>query len=368
MTNEPSKKQSNRLETVGNADTMNLHNILYVNIIASPYFKALYEKKTYHEVVDEIYNNGTHASTAFCLLYKLWTLKLTIKQIEGLINHTDSPYIRALGFMYLRYVCKPADLWDWFYDYIDDDEEIQIERGPKPRTISMGKLCRDLLSEPKWLGTILPRIPVPIARDLAQKLKENPPQGAGAAAVGEAPYVPAAGPSEPPRHGGYGRGGGDYDDRGRDRGYNQLQRQDGYGGGRHDPRDRGYDYRDERRGYDHGYDGRRGYDHRDDYRGGRGYDRDDGGRGRGGYGYDDRDRRAGYDDRDRERRNGRSRSPRRGGYDRSHESRDRDRDYDGRRSRTPDRGHRADNGDGRDRKVSDVDPRLEEGRTRAAEE
>lgn len=46
---------------------------------------------------------GGIVSTAFCLLYKLFTLKLTRKQLMGLITHTDSPYIRALGFMYIRY-------------------------------------------------------------------------------------------------------------------------------------------------------------------------------------------------------------------------------------------------------------------------
>ena len=47
---------------------------------------------------------GGIISTAFCLLYKLFTLRLTRKQVNGLINHTDSPYIRGLGFMYIRYV------------------------------------------------------------------------------------------------------------------------------------------------------------------------------------------------------------------------------------------------------------------------
>ena len=45
---------------------------------------------------------GGIVSTAFCLLYKLFTLKLTRKQVMGLITHSDSPYIRALGFMYIR--------------------------------------------------------------------------------------------------------------------------------------------------------------------------------------------------------------------------------------------------------------------------
>ncbi|KAJ3406835.1 hypothetical protein HDU80_010232, partial [Chytriomyces hyalinus] len=64
-------------ETVGNAETMNLNAILYQNskyllvalptltvtlsnpVIASPYFKGLYDKKTYHEVLDEVFNNVT---------------------------------------------------------------------------------------------------------------------------------------------------------------------------------------------------------------------------------------------------------------------------------------------------------------------
>jgi len=45
-----------KLDIWGNESTMNLENILLVNIQSSPYFKDLYRLKTYHEVVDEIYN------------------------------------------------------------------------------------------------------------------------------------------------------------------------------------------------------------------------------------------------------------------------------------------------------------------------
>ncbi|KAJ3118396.1 hypothetical protein HDU96_001914 [Phlyctochytrium bullatum] len=84
-------------------------------------------------------------------------------------------YIRAIGFLYLRYVCEPSLLWEWFSDYLDDDEEIQVEAGARGKTMTMGQLCKDLLAETKWLGTILPRIPVPIARDLQKRLKERVP-------------------------------------------------------------------------------------------------------------------------------------------------------------------------------------------------
>ena len=57
------------------------------------------ELLTYHDIIDEIYNYVEHmepmlpghtngASTAFCLLYRFFCLRLTEKQILGLINHT----------------------------------------------------------------------------------------------------------------------------------------------------------------------------------------------------------------------------------------------------------------------------------------
>jgi len=119
----------------GNERTMNINPLILTNVQGSPYFKVeLFGKKTFHEVVDEIYYKVDHlepwacgsrktagrsqtgmcggvrgvsaggiVSSAYCLLYKLYTLKLTKKQVMMLLNHCDSPYIRGLGFMYLRY-------------------------------------------------------------------------------------------------------------------------------------------------------------------------------------------------------------------------------------------------------------------------
>jgi pre-mRNA-splicing factor 38B len=115
---------------------------------------------------------GNQPSTAFCLLFKLWTLKLTIRQLENLVEHSDSPYIRAIGFLYLRYVCAPAQLWDWYQYYLEDDEEVAISSGLHPTKVTVGQLIRMLIIEPKFQGTMLPRIPIPIARDLEKKLKE----------------------------------------------------------------------------------------------------------------------------------------------------------------------------------------------------
>ncbi|KAL1923997.1 uncharacterized protein VTP21DRAFT_7032 [Calcarisporiella thermophila] len=190
-------KPSNRLETWGNESTMNMNAIIHTNVLASPYFKSLYEKKTYHEVIDEIYNQvasldpfvkGTTASTAFCLLYKLWTLRLTVKQVQGLLDHPDSPHIRGLGFLYLRYVCKPQNLWDWFSGYLNDEEEIQLTKGPNPKIITIGKLCHMLLTEQKFLGTMLPRIPVPVAKEIEQQMQEHSRQNRTSSASKDKAY------------------------------------------------------------------------------------------------------------------------------------------------------------------------------------
>lgn len=45
------------------------------------------------------------------------------------MSHSDSPYIRALGFMYVRYTQPPGDLFDWYEDYLQDDEEIDVKAG-----------------------------------------------------------------------------------------------------------------------------------------------------------------------------------------------------------------------------------------------
>ena len=50
------RKQKNTLPLYGNKETMNLNSMIRTNILGSPYFKEdLFQFKTFHEVVDEIY-------------------------------------------------------------------------------------------------------------------------------------------------------------------------------------------------------------------------------------------------------------------------------------------------------------------------
>ncbi|XP_041368272.1 pre-mRNA-splicing factor 38B-like isoform X2 [Gigantopelta aegis] len=117
---------------------------------------------------------GGIVSSAFCLLYKLFTLRLTRKQLIGLITHSDSPYIRGLGFMYIRYTQPPADLWDWYEDYLYDEEEVDVKAGGG-HVITIGDLVRQYLVKLEWYSTLFPRIPVPVQKVIQEKLRENPP-------------------------------------------------------------------------------------------------------------------------------------------------------------------------------------------------
>jgi len=199
-------KKQGQLSCWGNQQSMNLNPLILTNITGSPYFKVqLFNIKTYHEVIDEIYYKVDHlepwergsrktsgqtgmcggvrgvgaggiVSSAYCLLYKLYTLKLTRKQVTGLLVHCDSPYIRGLGFMYLRYTQTPSDLMGWFEEYLDDPEEIDPKAGGgKPMT--MGEMVKSMLVKLEWFDTRFPRIPVNVQKQINASLGQRLNQG-----------------------------------------------------------------------------------------------------------------------------------------------------------------------------------------------
>ncbi|SBS87743.1 pre-mRNA splicing factor [Plasmodium ovale curtisi] len=194
-----------------NTTTYNVNTLLRNNILSSEYFRSLITLKTFKEVVDEIHSYADHVepycigstrapSTLFCCLYKLFTMHLSEKQVssaivlfigkvvndacrgdhlypygqvchlKGLIDHKDSCYIRACGFLYLRYVHSPANvsgeckypyLWTWFEPYLLDEEEFIISADKRKR-LTMGEYVQNLLSDDKYFNTVLPRLPIKI--------------------------------------------------------------------------------------------------------------------------------------------------------------------------------------------------------------
>eukprot|EP01038_Epipyxis_sp_PR26KG_P007977 gene7977-10817_t len=177
--NEPEPGQTTLVKYLpihGNQTNFNINNLLFNNIMENEYFRALYQLRTYHEVIDEIYRTVTHVepwsqgtsripSSPFCLLVKLLLMKLTVKQMNGLLNTSDGVYIRAIGFLYLRYACSPTDLWKWYEPYLEDEEELHPSTD-KSFTMTIGEFCIKLLTDMNYYNTTLPRIPVPIERKM----------------------------------------------------------------------------------------------------------------------------------------------------------------------------------------------------------
>ena len=129
---QPRIKKSNKINVWGNSSTMNITPYLYKKVLASPYFKSLYEYKTYHEVLDLIKNikyihpftdgdTNAEPSIAFSLLFKLHTLKLSYKQLKGMLQKDMSTNTKAMALLYVRFAVQPDEMWDYFRDFVNDE-------------------------------------------------------------------------------------------------------------------------------------------------------------------------------------------------------------------------------------------------------
>jgi pre-mRNA-splicing factor 38B len=157
--------------------------LLLHNTIHSQYFqKCCCTLKDWSAVIDEIYFEVKHLtpfqdghskapSTAFCLLLRLLTLRMTPHQMDLTLKHADSPYIRGIGFLYLRYAGPPEQAWQWIEPYVQDFEELVVETGRQAKSITMGEYVRKLFSnEREYYGTPLPRFPIQVEREIMVKL------------------------------------------------------------------------------------------------------------------------------------------------------------------------------------------------------
>ncbi|KAJ8600121.1 hypothetical protein CTAYLR_003488 [Chrysophaeum taylorii] len=161
------------------ASSFNLPPITYQKINESEYFKCLYVFRSFEKVVDVIYEKVTYVepyastaktpSSAYCLLLKLFTLRLTEDQVKQLLDHPDSTYIRALGALYVRYGAEPSKLWRWLGDYCDDLEEFAPSMNPHDTT-TFGQFVTSLFDSSQYFGTPLPRVPLPVERRIKVNL------------------------------------------------------------------------------------------------------------------------------------------------------------------------------------------------------
>lgn len=89
--------------------------------------------------------------------------------MSSMLSHPDSPYIRCIGFLYLRYACEPNTLWKWFEPFLHDEEPVFILASHRKEE-TIGQFLHDLLTEMDYHGTLLPRLPLNVERDIKVKL------------------------------------------------------------------------------------------------------------------------------------------------------------------------------------------------------
>lgn len=164
----------------GDPITGNLNQLIFNNILSCQYFKEDVAFKGFNEILAEIVQNVTYAepwavgisgvpSTLFCCLYKLMIIKLTEGQINFLLTNRESPYIRCVGFLYLRYLTEPKELWKRLSKYIFDEENFTPTANTKIK-ITIGEYVENLLKDYDYYGTRLPKIPTQIEREVKAKL------------------------------------------------------------------------------------------------------------------------------------------------------------------------------------------------------
>lgn len=95
--------------------------------------------------------------------------------------------------MYIRYTQQPADLFDWYEEFLQDEEEIDVKAGGG-LTLTIGQMCRQFMVKLDWFSTLFPRIPVPIQKQIENKLADYDRKHGIVQPVQTSRYVPP--PSE----------------------------------------------------------------------------------------------------------------------------------------------------------------------------
>lgn len=183
------------------AASYNINPMLLEAIRMSDLFWNLPQFRTFSEVIDQIYYTvkyatpwvpGTHGKkstgmqsavrgvsnagtpgVSYTMLLKLFVLKLTRDQIKTMLEHPDSPYIRCLGFLYLRIGMSSdgfKDLWTWCEPYLGDREEFCIDGTPATKT-TIGEFVRRILTDQDFFGDRLPRFPVLLSRTITANIE-----------------------------------------------------------------------------------------------------------------------------------------------------------------------------------------------------
>jgi len=165
---------------IANTKTFGFSPLMQTHITESTYYQSTLSLESVDQIIDEakeyakctepyMQDSTSMPSPFICLVYRLFTLGLDGHQMFQLLDSIESPYIRCLGFVHLRFGLHTDRLWGWLGEYVLDDEEFQTTHGSGKWT-TIGEFVEDLLNLDKYYGAVLPRISGQARRQLDEKL------------------------------------------------------------------------------------------------------------------------------------------------------------------------------------------------------
>jgi len=155
--------------------------MLKEQIMMSAYFKSLLEISGIDHLINEIiqyadtldvYNPGSKTSPScfMCHVFRLSTLSHIENELSLLIDNRDYAVVRCVGFLFIRFVTPPTQLWETLEEYLLDDMElIYAQDGAEVQT-TIGEYVESLLIQDKYFDSPVPRLPVRVRQTIEEKV------------------------------------------------------------------------------------------------------------------------------------------------------------------------------------------------------
>ena len=89
------------------------------------------------------------------------------------VQARNNPYVRAVGFLYVRFLAPPEQLWDRLQVFLFEDTKSSefLFSSDRLSPISIGAYVQRLLEDKSYFNTVLPRVPVLIQREITRRLQ-----------------------------------------------------------------------------------------------------------------------------------------------------------------------------------------------------
>lgn len=170
---------------IANTKTYGFTPLLQSHVAESQHYKQVLQMDTFEEIVEEArtyiesvkpyqQNSNTVPTPMVVVLYRLFTMGIDARQLQLLVDMEGSPYVRCLGFLFVRIGLHPEELLPWLSEYMLDGEEFFVTKDQDSQRLTISEFLEQLLRQDTYFSTIIPRIPAGKKRQIEQTLATLP--------------------------------------------------------------------------------------------------------------------------------------------------------------------------------------------------